>query len=370
MTVSRATTQVYVGTFTHHGPGERGRAGGMYLCSFDHASGRLSIVKEFPDIPNPAFLALAPDGRTLFAVNEVTSIDNHDGGAVSAFTRAPETGGLTFLNRESSHGADPAHLAVDSTGGYVLVANYSTGSVAMLPVNPDGSLQPASDVHQHSGSSVNPERQQGPHAHSITPDPTNTVALAADLGLDQVLIYRLDLENGRLVPNDPPYGKIHDGGGPRHLVFHPTAPCVYVINELDSTITTCRWDLVGRVLEPRQTVSTLPDGFSDWNSCADIHITPDGNFLYGSNRGHQSIAIFAVDPLTGTLTPLGHQSTLGEHPRNFAIDPSGTFLLAANQNTDTIVTFHLNPETGALTETGHTLAIPSPVCILFAPGNG
>jgi 6-phosphogluconolactonase len=365
LTATIATTWVYVGTFTHHGPGERGRADGLYLYTLDHDTGGLRLVDEIPDIPNPAFLAAAPDGRTLYAVNEVPSIDGHDGGAVSAFARDPATGRLTYLNRESSHGGDPCHLSVDASGRFVLVANYATGSVAILPVAENGSLQPASDVHQHSGSSVHPERQQGPHAHSITPDPTNTVALVADLGLDQVLIYHVDLENGRLVPNDPPHAQLHDGAGPRHLVFHPTAPCVYVINELDSTITVCRWDLIGRVLEPRQTVSTLPEGFDGRNSCADVHITPDGNFLYGSNRGHDSIAIFAVDMIDATLRPIGHQSTLGKEPRNFGIDPSGNYLLAANQNTDTIVTFRIDRETGALTDTGNVTNVPSPVCVLF-----
>ncbi|HUG15809.1 MAG TPA: lactonase family protein [Thermomicrobiales bacterium] len=366
MSGNAPATWVYVGTFTHHGPGERGRADGFYCYSFDSDSGALRLAQEIPDVPSPAFLALAPDGRTLYAVNEVPSIDGHDGGAVSAFARDPGTGRLSFLNREASHGGDPCHLMVDATGQYVLVANYATGSVAMLPVESDGSLKQASDIHQHSGSSVHPVRQQGPHAHSITPDPTNTVALVADLGLDQVLIYRIDLELGRLAPHDPPFASLHPGAGPRHLAFHPGASFVYVINELDSTITACRWDLVGGVLEPRQTISTLPEGFDGRNSCADVHVRPDGRFLYGSNRGHDSIAIFAIDPLDGTLAPAGHQSTLGEEPRNFGIDPTGRYLLAANQNSDTIVTFRVDGESGRLEETGNVTMAPSPVCLLFA----
>lgn len=365
MSATTGTTWMYAGTFTHHGPGERGRADGLYVYRFDAESGALALQQEVADIPSPAFLALAPDGRTLYAVNEVTTIDGHDGGAVSAFARDPETGRLTYLNREASHGDDPCHLTVDATGTYVLVANYGSGSVAMLPVESDGRVKPASDTRQHAGSSAHPQRQQGPHAHSITPDPTNTFAFVADLGLDQILIYGIDVDNGRLTPHDPPFAKLHDGAGPRHLAFHPSSPIVYVINELDSTITTCRWDLVSGTLEPRQTVSTLPEGFDGDNTCADVHVNPSGTFLYGSNRGHDSIAIFAIDPIDGRLTPAGHQSTLGEEPRNFAIDPTGRFLLVANQNSDTIVTFRIDEMSGALLEMGQVTSAPTVVCLRF-----
>jgi 6-phosphogluconolactonase len=240
--------------------------------------------------------------------------------------------------------------------------------VAVLPIGDDGRLEAASDVRQHHGSGADPERQEGPHAHSVTPDPSNRFALVADLGLDRVVVYRLDLERGALLPHDAGTAVLPPVSGPRHLAFHPSARYVYVINELSSTLTSCAWDEAGGALRPIQSVSTLPVGFSGRSFCADVHVAPSGRFVYGSNRGHDSIAAFAVDPADGTLAALGHTPTQGRTPRNFAIDPSGEYLLAANQDSDSIATFRLDGETGRLTATGHVARIPSPVCVAFANG--
>jgi 6-phosphogluconolactonase len=319
-------------------------------------------------VPNPSFLAVHPDGRTLYAANETTTLDGQPGGAVSSFAIDRGSGELTFLNRQPSHGTDPCHVSVDASGGNVFVANYTSGSVAVLPIEAAGRLAPASDVHQHRGSGPDPKRQEGPHAHFITRDPANRYVLASDLGLDQVLVYRLDAERGTLTAHEPPAVSLPPGSGPRHLAFHPFAPVVYVINELASTISTCAWDEVAGTLRLLGTISTLPEDFEGGSSCAEVRVAPSGSFVYGSNRGHDSIAVFAVDPADGTLSPAGHVSTEGANPRNFTIDPSGTLLLAANQDSDTIVAFRIDPDTGALNPTGQVTRVPSPVCVLVMAG--
>ncbi len=365
----RSATRVYVGTFTSAPPHARGRAEGIYVYQMDPSSGALTLAHTKRGIVNPAFLAVDPRRRYLYAVNEVPEIDGHPGGAVSAFAIDPASGDLTFLNRQSSRGADPCHLTVDRTGRCVLVANYGGGSVALLPVGDDGRVGPATAFHQHAGSSVDPQRQRGPHAHSINLDPAERFALAPDLGLDQVLIYRLDPERGALPPHDPPQASFPPGSGPRHLAFHPSpgASYAYVINELASTLTACAWDGARGTLRPIQTVSTLPAGFTGRSHCADVHVAPSGRFVYGSNRGHDSIVIFAIDPATGALTYVGHEATGGRTPRNFAIDPAGAFLFAANQESDTIVTFRIDGETGRLAPTGQVTNVPSPVCVAIVP---
>lgn len=357
---------VYIGTYTRkeaHVDGRRSE--GIYICRFDPATGALSEVGKATDVANPSFLAISPNRRYLFAANETGETDGQPGGAVSAFAIDPESGALTFLNWQLSHGAAPCHLSVDQTGQYVLVANYSSGTVAVLPVGTDGRLGEATEVIQHEGSSVNPKRQQEPHAHSITLDPSNRYAIAADLGIDKMMIYRLDLEQGNLIPHSQPWAQVKAGAGPRHFTFHPNGRYAYVINEIDSTVTAFAYDTDAGTLQDFQTLSTLPADFSGNSSCADIHIAPSGRFLYGSNRGHDSIAIYAIDLESGQLTHIGHEPTGGRTPRNFAIDPSGAFLLAANQNSSTIASFHLDPESGRLTPTGHVAEIPTPVCIRF-----
>lgn len=356
---------IYVGTYTRSLPHVAAKSEGIYLISLDPATGALAHVSKTVGVDNPSFLALHPDGRHLYAVNEVGDYQERDSGAVSAFAIDEENGELTFLNQEPTNGAAPCHVTVDATGRYVLCANYSGGSVSMHPIKTDGSLGEISDFVQHVGKSVNPQRQQEPHAHSFTIDKNNRYAYACDLGKDQVLIYELDLDRGKLVPNEPAYGESHKGAGPRHFAFHPNGKIAYVINELDSTITVFRYTDITGGLDTIQAISTLPKGFEGRSHCADIHVHPTGKFVYGSNRGHDSIAIFTVDQTTGKLTANGHQSTSGSVPRNFAIDPSGSFLLAANQNTDNVVVFRINLATGQLSPTGYELTVPTPVCLRF-----
>jgi 6-phosphogluconolactonase len=355
---------VYVGTFTR-GPHGRGRAEGISVFRYDPDAGALRHVQTLAGVANPSFLALHPHRPYLYAVNAVPEQDGRPGGSVSAFAIDPAGGTLTYLNRQPTHGAGPCHVSVDQTGRWVLSASYGGGSVAMFPVEADGRLGPPSDFIQHEGSSVVPERQAGPHAHSITIDPANRYALVCDLGLDRVIVYRLDLERGKLLPNDPPWVAAAPGAGPRHLDFHPNGRLVYVINEINSTLTTYAYDAAAGRLQAVQTLSTLPAGFSGVNSTADVHVAPSGRFVYGSNRGHDSLACYAVDAATGTLSLLGHEPTRGRTPRNFAFDPAGAFLLAANQDTDTIVTFRVDPASGRLAPAGPVTETPTPVCIKF-----
>ncbi len=352
---------VYIGTYT------RGESEGIYVYRLDLATGALESTGQTAKAANPSFLAIHPKANFLYAVGELRQVEGRPGGAVSAFAIDPETGGLTLLNQQSSHGAGPCHLTVDATGKCVLVANYGSGSLAALPIEENGRLAAATDVIQHEGSSVHPRRQQGPHAHSITLDPASRFAFAPDLGIDKVMIYKLDLAQGKLVPNEQPWAAVKPGAGPRHFAFHPTARWAYVINEIDSTITAFAYDATEGTLGEVQTISTLPEDFDGDNTCADVHVAPSGKFLYGSNRGHDSIVIFAIDQTSGKLTCVGHESTRGETPRNFGIDPTGAFLLAANQRSDTVVTFRIDPETGRLTPTGHVADVPTPVCIKMIP---
>jgi 6-phosphogluconolactonase len=359
------TALVYVGTYTtwQHAPL---KALGIYAYQVDLASGALTLAHTMPQVSNPSFLVLDSRQRYLYAVNEVPELDGTTGGGVSAFAIEPGTGPLRYVNRQPSHGVDPCHLCLDRTGRYLLVANYTSGSVAMFPIEGDGQIGAASDVVQHHGSSVNVERQAGPHAHSINVDPGNQYALVADLGLDRILVYRLDLERGKLVPNDPPGASTAPGAGPRHLDFHPSGRYVYVINEIGSTLSAFAYDASAGTLRELQTLSTLPEGFGGENGCADVHVTPSGRFVYGSNRGHDSLAGFAIDQATGKLTRVGWTSTQGQTPRNFGIDPTGTLLLAANQDTCTIAAFRIDSETGQLTPLGSPSSVPTPVCVKFA----
>jgi 6-phosphogluconolactonase len=362
MTVSEAKSNplmVYVGTYT----GEKSR--GIYLFHLDPASGKLTPAGVTPDVVNPSFLAIHPNRRFLYAVNEVEEFGGARSGAVSAFAIEPDTGKLTFLNQQPSRGGAPCHLSVDNAGKNVLVANYMGGSVTVLPIQTDGRLAPSSAFVQHQGSSVDPRRQRGPHAHSINLDAANRFALAADLGMDRVLIYRFDPSRGSLTPNDPPAAPVAPGSGPRHSAFHPNGRLYYVLNEMNSTVTAFRYDRNAGALTQVQTLSTLPEGSDTRNSTAEVQVHPSGKYLYSSNRGHDSIAMFRIDADTGRLTPLGHQPTGGRTPRNFGIDPTGTYLLAANQNSDSIVVFRIDPETGRLTPTGHTVEAPTPVCVKF-----
>ena len=348
-----------VGTYT------QGQNAGIYVLQMDSDSGALTQLNKAESGQNPSFLAIAPSRRNLYAVSEVAEYAGRAGGAVCAFVLDIESANLTRLNQQPTNGASPCHLIVDKTGKFVLVANYGGGSVAVLPILQDGRLGPPSDFIQHKGSSVDAKRQSGPHAHSITPDLANRFVLAADLGLDRVLVYRLDPQQGKLLESEQLSVDVKAGAGPRHIDFHPDGDYAYLINELDSTIVAYAYEQTRGELTELQTVSTLPEGYSGVSHCADIHVHPSGRFVYGSNRGHDSIAIFRVAPGSGTLDWVGCEATLGKTPRNFAVDATGQFLLAANQDSDSIVVFRIDGETGALTAAGQSVSLPAPVCIKF-----
>ena len=313
---------------------------------------------------SPSFLAVHPNQRFLYAVNEVSKYEGRDAGSVSAFAIDRATGVLTLLNRVSSRGGGPCHVSLDATGKWLFVANYGGGSVAAFSVQDDGRLGEASAFFQHAGSSVNKDRQSGPHGHAVTVSPDNRFVLAADLGLDKVLTYRIDPRAG-LVAADPPFSTIAPGSGPRHLAFRPDGKFAYVLSEMLSKVVAMRYDAARGTLTEIQTLSTLPEGFTGDNSGAEIAVHPNGRFLYSSNRGHDSIATFRIDDAKGTLTALDRVPTQGKTPRNFAIDPSGRFLLAANQNSGTVVPFRVDPATGALTPAGTTIQVPFPVSVVF-----
>lgn len=359
---------VFVGTYTEpirFGTGQilEGKGRGIYVYRLDVSSGAMEPCGLAEGVPNPSYLAFHPSRRFLYAVNELKEFQGAATGAVSAFSIEPGSGALRFLNRKPSHGTDPCHLAVDKTGRYVLVANFMSGSVCVLPILEDGSLGDATDVVQHRGSGADPVRQSGPHAHAVTLDHTGRYALVPDLGVDKVMVYRFDARRGRLEPNDEPWAEVAAGAGPRHVVLHPGGGYAYLINELDSTMTVFRYDGHRGTLREIQTLSTLPDGFAGANTCAGVQVAPSGKFLYGSNRGHDSIVIYAINPRDGTLTCVGHESTQGKTPRHFVIDPAGEYLLAANQDTDSVVAFRLDAASGTLTPTGHSVHVPTPVCV-------
>ncbi len=346
---------VYIGTWTHLDANSEG----IYIYRLDLSSGALEFAGLVPESDDPSYLAVDPKHRFIYVVHEVRKPH----GTVSAFSIHPETGALTHLSERSTQSGGPCYLSMDKTGKLVLVSNYHGGSVTVLPVEQDGQLGEATDHVQHHGSSVNPGRQGEPHPHSILVDPSNRFAFVPDLGIDKVMIYQLDLPSGTLQPNDPPWVEVKPGAGPRHLIFHPEGRYAFLANELDSTVSSFNYSESTGSLQEVSTLPTLPDGFEGANYPSDIHVVPSGAFVYASNRGHDSIAIFAVDQKTGELTPVGHESTQGRTPRGFAIDPTGTFLLAANQDTNTVITLKIDPETGELEPTGHVAEVPGPVCM-------
>jgi 6-phosphogluconolactonase len=357
------TMLAYFGTYTNE------RSKGVYVSRLDLASGKVTAPELVAETPNPSYLAIHPSGNFMYAANEVRSFDGKDAGSVSAFAIDRKTGKLTPLNQESAGGRGPVYVIVDKTGRNVLVANYGGGSVAVLPIATDGTLKPASAFVQHTGSSVNTDRQSVPRAHSINLDPGNRFAYAADLGIDKVLIYRFDANRGSLAPSDPPFATVAPGAGPRHFAFHPSGRFAYVINELNVTLTAFRSDPKRGTLTELETVSTLPanvpvqEGFST----ADVRLHPSGRFLYGSNRGYDSIVVFTVDGKTGRVTQLQNESTQGSTPRGFGIDPTGRYLLAANQHSDSVVVFRIDQQTGRLTPTGQKIEVGAPACVKFVP---
>ena len=353
---------VYVGTYTAGGGGGEG----IYLYRLDLANGALKHVGTTKGVVNPSYLTLAGGRRFLYAVNEVEDYEGARSGAVSAFAADQKTGALRLLNRRPSRGGSPCYVTAADSGRYVLVANYSGGNVAVLPVRRDGSLGEAVDVEQFVGSGPNRERQEAPHAHSILLDRANRYAFSCDLGTDRVMVYRFDPRTGKLSPHERPWVSTKAGAGPRHLTFHPGGRAAYLLNELDSTVTAFAYDPTRGTLTESETLSALPAGFAGPNTGADLHVTPDGRFLYSSNRGHDSLACFLIDERTGGLSPAGHTPTQGKTPRNFIVDPTGSFVLVANQKSDSVVTFRLDTRTGALSPTGQTAHVPSPVCLKLA----
>jgi 6-phosphogluconolactonase len=357
MADSGAEVLVYVGTYTND------KNEGIYIYRMDPSSGGLTFVSKIAGVENPFFLAIDAEQQHLYATTVTETCDGQPGGGVSAFAIDPKTGGLTFLNQQPARGTVPCYVTIDRTGRHLLVANYGSGSVAVLPIRADGQVGPATDVVQHEGSSTDQERQEGPHVHGVVLDPASRYAFAADLGIDKVMIYAFDSAHGKLQPGEQPFVRVQAGAGPRHFAFHPSGRYGYLINELDNTFTVFAYDAGRGTLAEVQVISTLPEGFKEKSYCADVQVHPSGRFLYGSNRGHDSIAIFAIDDATGKLTPTGHESTQGHFPWNLAIDPSGTFLMVANQRADSVVVFRIDLKTGRLQATGHVTQVPKPVCL-------
>ncbi len=354
--------RVYVGTYTGGG-GSRG----IYLLDLDLHTGKLSEPQLACEATDPSFLAIHPGGKLLYAVSERNEVDGQPGGAVVAFAIDEATGNLRMINQQSSRGAGPCHLIVDRAGKNVLVANYGGGSIASLPIDAEGRLGASSTFIQHEGKGSDPSRQDGPHAHSINLDRAGRFAVVADLGLDRVFVYGFDSGKGTLEANDPPFAEVAPKSGPRHFAFAPDGRFGYVISELANTVTAFEYDAAGGSLKPIQTISTLPASFQGKSYTAEVQVHPSGRFVYGSNRGHDSIVVFAVDPGTGKLSSVGFVPTQGRNPRNFAIDPTGAYLLAENGDSGTIVVFRIDVESGALRATGQSVRVPKPVCIKMIP---
>ena len=352
----------YVGCYTT--PDRDGRGDGINVYRMDSDSGEWTHVQLLADIPNPSFLALDARQRRLYCVHGGDTFSQ-----VSAFAIDPASGRLTFLGSQPSGGPNPVALAVDPTDRFLVVANYANGTAAALPIGPDGSLGPASDLVELRGEpGPDPVQQSSSHPHHVAIDPAGRFVLVPDKGLDRVFVFRLDHARGKLVPSDPPAVQAQPGAAPRHAAFHPSLPYAYVINELDSTLTAYAFDGERGLLRALEVVPTLPPTFSGRNTTAEIGVAPSGRFVYGSNRGHDSLAIFAIDGGSGRLTPVGWEPTRGEKPRYFGLDPSGSFLYAANQDSDTIVTFRVDRASGKLAPTGQVVQAGSPVCIAFAGG--
>lgn len=351
------TQTFYIGTYTNGG------SQGIYRSTLDLETGQCSKPILAAKTENPSFLAIHSEGKHLYAVNEIGKYKGKLSGSVSAFA-IEQNGDLRFLNAQPSLGAAPCHLVLDGTGKHVLVANYSGGNVASLPLK-KGKLGEASSMVQHTGASVNKSRQEQPHAHSINVSPDNKRAFVADLGLDKVLIYDFDANTGQLGKQAVTAGLLAPGAGPRHVAIH--GDHLYVINEIHSTLTLLRYAQDEGTLTRIQTLSTLPGSFHGTSHTADVQLSPDRRFVYGSNRGHDSIAVFKIVDSSGALALVEIEPTQGKSPRNFAIDPSGKFLLAENQGSNTIVVFRIDPQTGALDPLEHQLRVPSPVCVKFLP---
>jgi 6-phosphogluconolactonase len=346
---------VYVGTYT-----KAQKSKGIYAWRFQPATGKMTALGVAAETPSPSYLAVHPNQHFLYAVNEANN------GTVTSFSIDQETGKLKQLNQVSSKGGGPCHLTTDRSGKWLYVANYNTGSISAFPINDDGSLGESSAFIQHAGSSVNQQRQKGPHAHATVMSPDNHYVFTADLGLDQVIGYHFDPNRGGMATDDPAITKIAPGSGPRHVAFRPDGRFLYVLNEMASSVVAFRYDATKGTNEEMQTLSTLPADFKGNSSGAEIFVHRSGNYLYASNRGHDSIAIFRIDLTSGKLTPVGHAATRGKTPRGFGIDPTGTWLFAGNQDSDNMSLFRIDLKTGNLNPVGDPIDVFSPVSVVFA----
>lgn len=351
---------VYIGTYTLDSDSK-----GIYVYQFDQSTGSLTSVGLTSGIDNPSFLTTTSDGHFLYAVSEVAELNGILGGSLISYKLNKQTGELTRLNSQSTQGAYPCHVALDKSEKHIVVSNYMGGNVVVYPINEDGTVGTTTDQAQHYGCSKgNIERQEGPHAHSVTFTPDNNYALAADLGKDMILSYTLNSQ-GKLMPHKNGLVNTGLGQGPRHMDFHPKGRFVFLLNELGNSINSYRYESENGALELVHSIATLPDDYDGESIASDIHVHPNGKFLYASNRGHDSIIICRINEQNGTLEVLGFQSTLGQHPRNFSIDPRGNYLLVANKDSNSIVTFKIHKDSGLLTSLNKSIEVPQPVCIHF-----
>jgi 6-phosphogluconolactonase len=347
--------------FVYFGTHRSGTNVGFSLAHFDTDTGALTKPEFLIQSPAPAYFVIHPDGLHLYTCNSGSP------GEVSAYEIEPHTGQLKFLNRVPAGGTDTSYVSLDQTGHYVLAANYSGGNIAVFAIKPDGSIGERTAFVQHTGSSVNPQRQIHAYAHSIIVDPSNRFALVADLGLDKVFVYRFNEKDGSLATNNPPFVTIKPGSGPRHVKFHPNGRWVYVISEIASTVTAFNWDSANGTLAEFQSVSALPADFKGTSTCAEIMVHPNGKFLYASNRGDDSLAVFAINQTTGGLTLVEHVPSGGKTPRNFAFDPTGKWILCSNQDSNNAFVFRVDENTGKLTQIGGPVSVPYPFCERFLP---
>lgn len=359
VSIALASPALAADLFVYFGSHSKGPNIGFSLAHFDTDTGHLTTPVFLQEAVAPAYFTIHPDGRHLYTCN------SDPGSSVSAYAIDPATARLTLLNEKPSGGGEPCYAGLDATGRFLMIANYSAGNIAVFALRPDGSLGERTAFVQHTGSSINPDRQTQPHAHTIRVDANNRFVLVADLGVDKLFVYRFDPKTGGLQPNDPPFVTVPPGSGPRHLAFHPNGRHVYLINELSSTIIHFGWNADRGVLTPLETVSTLPEDFKGTSTCAEVLIHPSGKFVYATNRGHDSVAVFSVGARTGRLTPIQHIPTRGKTPRNCEFDPTGKWLLVSNHDSNNAVVFGIDPKSGRLTQTGEPVTVPSPFCERF-----
>ncbi len=348
---------LYIGTFSDRG------SKGIYILGFDRTQGKLTELQTVADGEGPSFMAVHPNGRYLYVVYGKGLSPKDQNGSVTTYQIDAATGALTRLNEQSSEGKGPCHVSVDPKGRYAYVSNYGSGNLAVYPIGKDGQLGPAADVVQHEGKGGDPGRQQGPHMHSVVPAPDGKFIYASDLGIDKVMIYQVDAKTGKLKAASQPFGANKPGSGPRHLALHPNGKFAYSAEELTSTVASFRVDKATGSLTSLETVSMLLADFTGKSYAADIHFSPDGKFLYASNRGHDSLVIYAVDAQTGKLTLVGHELTRGKHPRNFRMDAKGEYVFVANRDNDNVVVFKRDAATGKLTSTGEEAKVPAAVYV-------